>query len=108
LYIGNTLWAIALSAYAPDQHILLRPEVKYIANMHGNEVVGLEMLLHLTEYLLTSNDTEVVELMSTSRIWLMPSMNPDGLEISTYLDCSSVNGRLLNKRKLIDFYSRLF
>jgi carboxypeptidase D len=61
--------------------------------MHGNEVVGLEMLLYLTEYLLTSNDTEVIQLMNSSRIWLMPSMNPDGLAISTYGDCSSVSGR---------------
>ena len=36
--LGRTLWAMALSASAPDQHIILRPEVKYIANMHGNEV----------------------------------------------------------------------
>ncbi|UJR25919.1 hypothetical protein I4U23_007267 [Adineta vaga] len=42
---GRSLWAIAISAYAPNQHVLLRPEVKYIGNMHGNEVVGLELLL---------------------------------------------------------------
>jgi carboxypeptidase D len=89
----RTLWAVALSSYAPNKHILLRPEVKYIGNMHGNEVVGLEMLLYLIEYLLTSNDNQVVELMNQSRIWIMPSMNPDGLEMSQYGDCSTVNGR---------------
>ena len=90
---GRTLWAMALSSYAPNKHILLRPEVKYIANMHGNEVVGLEMLLYLIEYLLTSNDQQVIELMNHSRIWIMPSMNPDGLMMSQYGDCSTVNGR---------------
>jgi murein tripeptide amidase MpaA len=90
---GRTLWAVALSSYAPNKHILLRPEVKYIANMHGNEVVGLEMLLYLTEYLLTSNDNQAIQLMSQSRIWIMPSMNPDGLAMSQYGDCSTVNGR---------------
>jgi murein tripeptide amidase MpaA len=67
--------------------------VKYIANMHGNEVVGLELLLFLIEYLLTSNDNQVIELMNSSRIWIMPSMNPDGLELSQYGDCTTTNGR---------------
>lgn len=61
--------------------------------MHGNEVVGLEMLLHLIEYLLNSNDLQVRTLMDSTRIWIMPSMNPDGLEISRYGDCSSAHGR---------------
>ena len=88
---------MALSAYAPDQHILLRPEVKYIANMHGNEVVGLEVLLYLVDYLLTSTDTQAVQLMNSSRIWIMPSMNPDGLADSTYGDCATTNGRLVKR-----------
>ncbi len=92
---GRSLWAMALSAYDPDQHVLLRPEVKYIGNMHGNEVVGLEVLLYLIEYLLTSNDTQVIQLMNQSRIWIMPSMNPDGLANSNYGDCTSTVGRLV-------------
>jgi carboxypeptidase D len=85
---------MALSEYSPQKHVLLRPEVKYIGNMHGDEVVGLEVLLYLIEYLLTSNDTQVYQLMSRSRIWIMPSMNPDGLGIARYGDCSSTIGRL--------------
>jgi murein tripeptide amidase MpaA len=84
---------MALSSYSPNKHILLRPEVKYIANMHGNEVVGLELLLYLIEYLLTSTDNQVLQLMNQSRIWIMPSMNPDGLELSQYGDCTTTNGR---------------
>lgn len=94
IYLGKSLWAMAVSAYSPNEHILLRPEVKYIGNMHGNEVVGLEVLLYLIEYLLTSNDTQAVQLMNQSRIWIMPSMNPDGLAISNYGDCDSTVGRL--------------
>lgn len=95
---------MALSASQPDQHVLLRPEVKYIGNMHGNEVVGLEILLYLIEYLLTSNDSKVVQLMSSSRIWIMPSMNPDGLAISREGDCSSTDGRFV----IIDLNSFVF
>ena len=35
---GRDLWVLALAASAPDRHVLLRPEVKYVGNIHGNEV----------------------------------------------------------------------
>ena len=90
------LWVMIISD-KPLIHEAGEPEVKYIGNMHGNEVVGLELLLYLTEYLLTSNDNQVIELMDRSRIWIMPSMNPDGLERSKYGDCSTTRGRLEKK-----------
>ncbi|CAF4706666.1 unnamed protein product [Rotaria socialis] len=90
---GRSLWAVALSSYSPNEHILLRPEVKYIGNMHGNEAIGLQVLLYLVEYLLTSNDNQVIELMNNARIWIMPSMNPDGFELSQQGDCGSTGGR---------------
>nr|CAD7397189.1 unnamed protein product [Timema cristinae] len=67
-------------------HSLLHPEFKYIANMHGNEVLGRELLLKLADYLCdqyNARDEEVMRLVNLSRIHLLPSMNPDGWQIAT-------------------------
>ncbi|KAM4037774.1 carboxypeptidase M [Anomaloglossus baeobatrachus] len=91
---GRDLWVLVVGRY-PNKHTVGIPEFKYVANMHGNEAVGREILLHLIEYLLTGyqSDANVTQLITNTRIHIMPSMNPDGFEASSYLDCDSTNGR---------------
>lgn len=82
---GRHLLVMALSETNPQNHTILKPEFKYVGNMHGNEAVGREMLLHLAEYLCTSyyqNDPKVRFILANTRIHILFSMNPDGFEES--------------------------
>jgi len=46
--IGRDLWVMVVSS-SPYEHMIGKPDVKYVANMHGNEAVGRELMLHLIQ-----------------------------------------------------------
>ncbi|CAF1039718.1 unnamed protein product, partial [Brachionus calyciflorus] len=95
---GKDLWVLALADSKPSEKVLLRPEAKYVANIHGNEVVGKEILLRLIDYFLTNQtDPDVSFIMKNLRVHILPLMNPDGYGKSYMGDCNSVQGRYNNE-----------
>ncbi|MCI4388985.1 hypothetical protein PGIGA_G00092440 [Pangasianodon gigas] len=90
---GRELWVLILGQH-PREHRVGIPEFKYVGNMHGNEVLGRVLLLQLIDYLTRNymSDPFVTKLMNTTRIHILPSMNPDGFEASGR-DCMYSQGR---------------
>ena len=56
------------------------PEVMFTSSMHGNEVTGYVLMLHLIDYLLNNYGTDslATRLVNGCEIWINPLANPDG------------------------------
>ena len=75
---GREMWAMCITDN-PDLEEA-EPEIKYVSNMHGDELITQEMMLIFIEYLLENYDTDnrVKQLIDNTEIWIMPNMNFDG------------------------------
>eukprot|EP00112_Aurelia_sp_Birch-Aquarium-sp1_P017416 Seg4035.2 transcript_id=Seg4035.2/GoldUCD/mRNA.D3Y31 product="Carboxypeptidase D" protein_id=Seg4035.2/GoldUCD/D3Y31 len=113
--IGTTvqnrqLWAMEISDN-PGRHEPGEPEVKYIANIHGNEVLGREILLQFIKYLCEGyrKIEKITSLVNSTRIHILPSMNPDGYEMASVrshdLGRLNANGVDLNRNFPDQFFN---
>ncbi|XP_046390357.1 carboxypeptidase D-like [Ischnura elegans] len=93
---GRDLWSLMVSSFQDDESLPLgTPNIKFVGNIHGNEAVGRELLLHMIENLVNGykKNATVTNLLETSRIYILPSMNPDGFEAAQELSCAGGIGR---------------
>ena len=76
---GRELWYVTITK--PSD--VVKPKLLYIANMHGDEAVGREMMIYLSRLLLTQygKDPQITRIVDGSEVYIMPSMNPDGFEL---------------------------
>ncbi|MBI2520971.1 MAG: succinylglutamate desuccinylase/aspartoacylase family protein [Bdellovibrio sp.] len=78
---GKDLWIVKVSDNpAIDEK---EPEFKFVANMHGNEIVGRELMVRLLQDLgkgYQQQDPFIRHLVNDTEIYIMPSMNPDGAD----------------------------
>ena len=56
------------------------PEFMYLSSIHGNEICGYVLMLHLIDSLLSAYSTEsrIKNLVDNIEIWICPLSNPDG------------------------------
>ncbi|MFA6236325.1 MAG: M14 family zinc carboxypeptidase [Bacteriovorax sp.] len=77
------LWVMKLSKNARVDDD--RPEFKYVANMHGDEIVGREVMVRFIKDC-TDNygkDPRITNLLDKFQIHILVSMNPDGAAAGT-------------------------
>lgn len=88
---NREIWALLITDNPMVEEA--EPELKYISTMHGNEPVGTELLLYLIDLLLNGygSDSRITTLVNSSAIWIVPLMNPDGLELSRRGNANNVD-----------------
>lgn len=91
---GRDLWVMRLTTDQDGVRNL--PQVKFIANMHGDEIAGRELMLRLIPDLLQNygKDERIKKIFENLSLDIMPSMNPDGAEKSKR---ANANGADLNR-----------
>ncbi|KAK3555766.1 hypothetical protein QTP86_028950 [Hemibagrus guttatus] len=94
---GRELWVIRITAHTTlITDVPGKPRFKYVGNIHGDEVLSRQVLIYLTDYLLSryGTDPRVTELVDNTDIYILPSVNPDGFEKAVEGDCNgSKEGR---------------
>ena len=75
---GRPIVGLRLSA-GGKMRPLLRPMVKYVGNMHGNELAGRQVLIALAEYLVHNYgvDDRVTRLLNTTEVMPLPSITQE-------------------------------
>ncbi|KAL6213880.1 hypothetical protein ACLB2K_013319 [Fragaria x ananassa] len=78
---GVPLWVIEISDKPGEEEP--EPAFKYIGNMHGDEPVGRELLMHLANWICDNYLTDPMAALIVDNVHLhiLPSMNPDGFSL---------------------------
>lgn len=69
------------------------PAIRILADTHGNEKLSGEVALKLIEYLVGNYETDetVRSIIDSSEVWVIPVVNPDGLDLGTRGNSNSVD-----------------
>ncbi|MGB3459450.1 MAG: M14 family zinc carboxypeptidase [Halobacteriota archaeon] len=64
------------------------PDILFMGGIHAREWISVEVPLYLAKYLLDhyGTDQKVKQLVDSREIWIVPLVNPDGLEYSRTYD----------------------
>jgi len=88
---GREMWYMRITS--KNSLTPSKPKLLYISSMHGDEVTGKEMMVYLIRDLLASYgiNQRMTNLIDHTELFLMPSMNPDGTEMSQRFNANGVD-----------------
>jgi len=95
---GQQLVGIRISKDIRKPRKLMKPMMRFVGNIHGNEAVGREILLHLARHLLEGYavDERIRKIVDETDISILPSLNPDGFDRADRGSCSGT-GKLAGR-----------
>ncbi len=69
------------------------PEFKYISSIHGDEVLGYDLLIRLIQLLTSEYATtpRITNIVDNTEIWICPMMNPDGFTLGQRYNAAGVD-----------------
>jgi murein tripeptide amidase MpaA len=81
------IWAIKISDNVTIEEDD-EPDILFMGGIHAREWISVEVPFYLAKYLLDlyGTDQKVKELVDSREIWIVPLVNPDGLEYSRTYD----------------------
>lgn len=69
------------------------PEARFISSIHGDEVVGFDMLIRLIQQLTGeyATSTRIANLVNGTEIWICPMINPDGYVLGQRYNAAGID-----------------
>lgn len=69
------------------------PRFRYVSSIHGDEVVGYDMMIRLIQLLTSEYNTNprITQIVDNTEIWICPMMNPDGFVLGQRYNATGID-----------------
>ena len=88
---GRSLYALKLTRNPEAEEA--EPEVRFCGAHHGNEQMSVSVCMRLAHHLVDSyaSDPEIARLLDEREVWIVPMVNPDGVEANSRYNAHGVD-----------------
>ena len=92
-YEGRDIWMVKLSDFVGEDED--EPEVLFMGAHHGNEKPSYEVLIFFIQFIVDNYENgpvDVREAINNTELFIIPMVNPDGVEAGTRKNCAPNHG----------------